>query len=354
MKTDMIMKQFQISKWLVALMAAGVMFTSCNKDVPDPVPLRTPPVPTGKTIGQVITEDTSYSFLLAAVTRAGMADALFTQTNNFTVFAPNNNAFRLSGIPSTAVINALPLTNLVPLIQYHVLGFRVPAASIPETFPNYQALTLFAPPGAPAPFVRVSNFPSRRGTNAWVNNVPVTQADIPASNGVIHSVAFLVSPPTQTLGQLIDADTSLTFLRAAITRADSGQTGLNALGNVLTTPIGPNLTIFAPTNNAFRALLPALGLPPSSAAFNFIPVQTVRAIVSYHGLGSRVFSPNIPSTDTPVPTLLTAAVPGTVLQVNSTKGVKGLANPAFVPFVAVDRHGLNGTLHVVSQVLRFQ
>jgi uncharacterized surface protein with fasciclin (FAS1) repeats len=300
----------------------------------------------------VITTDTTYSYLLAAVNRVGLSDALFTQTLNFTVFAPNNAAFRASGIPSIAVINALPLAQLTPLIQYHVLGFRVPAASIPETFPNYLALTLFAPPGAPAPFVRVSNFPSRRGSLAWVNNIPVTQADIAASNGVIHSVARVVAPPSQTLSALINADTALTFLRAAITRADSGQTGLNRLDSVLNTPIGPNLTLFAPNNNAFRALLTALGLPPSTGAFNFIPVQTVRAIVSYHGLGTRVFSPNIPATDTPVPTLLAASLPGATVTLNSTKGVKGLVNPSFSNFLSVDRHGLNGTMHVIDQVLR--
>ncbi len=354
MKTEMIMKKFRIKNWLLAALAAGVVFTSCNKDVPEPEPLPTPPIPTGNTIGQVITNDTTYSYLLAAVNRAGLADALFTQTLTYTVFAPNNAAFRASGIPSIAVINALPLTTVVPLVQYHVLGGKVPAASIPEAFPNYQALTLFAPPGVPAPFVRLSNFPSRRGTQAWVNNIPVTQADIAASNGVIHSVARLVSPPSQTLSALINADTALTFLRAAITRADSGQTGLNRLDSVLNLAIGPNLTVFAPNNNAFRTLLTALGLPPVAGAFNFIPVQTVRAIVSYHGLGTRVFSPNIPATDLALPTLLTAQLPGTTITVNSTKGVKGLANPSFSNLLSVDRHATNGAMHVIDQVLRFQ
>jgi uncharacterized surface protein with fasciclin (FAS1) repeats len=354
MKTEMTMKKFQIKNLILATVATGVLMTSCNKDVPDPEPLPKPPIPTGNTIGQVITNDTTYSYLLAAVNRAGLADALFTQTLNFTVFAPNNAAFRASGIPSIAVINSLPVTTLQPLIQYHVLGGKVTAAGIPETFPNLQALTLFSPPGSPAPFVRLSNFPSRRGTQAWVNNIPVTQADIQASNGVIHSVARVVSPPSQTLSALINADTALTFLRAAITRADSGQTGLNRLDSVMNLPIGPNLTIFAPTNAAFRALLPALGLPPTTAAFNFLPVQTVRAIVSYHGLGTRVFSPNIPASNLAVPTLLTASLPGTTLTLNSTTGVKGLANATPAGFVAVDRHATNGTLHVVNQVLRFQ
>jgi uncharacterized surface protein with fasciclin (FAS1) repeats len=283
----------------------------------------------------------------------GLADAVFTTTSNLTVFAPNNAAFRLSGVPSIAVINALPLTTLVPLVQYHVLGYQVPAANIPEAFPNLLSHSMFALPGAPAPFVRMPNFPSRRGTSAWVNNIPVTRADILATNGVIHSVAALVQPPSQTLSAIIAGDTSLSFLRAAILRADSGQVGMNRLDSVMNLAYGPNLTIFAPSNTAFRAFLTALNLPASTAVFAALPVQTVRAIVSYHGLGTRVFSPNLPATAIAVPTLLTAAVPGTTLSV-STAGVRGLANPTIASITTANRHALNGIIHVVNQVLRFQ
>ncbi len=353
MKTKMNMKQFHIKTFIGGLLLASMIMTSCNKDVPDPVEIPRPSRPSLPTIGDIITTDTTFSYLLAAANRAGLADALFTTTANLTVFAPNNAAFRLSGVPSIAVINALPLTTLVPLLQYHVLGYQVPAASIPETFPNLLSHSLFALPGAPAPFVRMPIFPSRRGTAAWVNNIPVTKADILATNGVIHAVAALVQPPSQTLSAIISGDTSLTFLRAAILRADSGQVGINRLDSAMNLAYGPNLTIFAPDNNAFRAFLGALGLPPSTAVFAALPVQTVRAIVSYHGLGIRVFSPNLPATAIAVPTLLTAAVPGTTLSI-STAGVKGLANPTVAAITTANRNALNGIIHVVNQVLRFQ
>jgi uncharacterized surface protein with fasciclin (FAS1) repeats len=152
---------------------------------------------------------------------------------------------------------------------------------------------------------------------------------------------------------MIKADTTLSFLAAAIVRADSGQVGMNRLDSVMNLAYGPNLTIFAPNNNAFRGLLTALGLPPATASFSLLPVQTVRAIVSYHGLGTRVFSPNLPATPTPVPTLLTASVPGTTVSV-STAGVKGLANPTTSNITSANRNVLNGIIHVIDQVLRFQ
>lgn len=364
MKTYQNMKHFSI-KMMALLMLAAVGFSSCNKDVPDPVPIPRPTRPSLPTIGDIATADTTFSFLMAAATRAGLSDALFTTTNNLTVFAPPNAAFRglltqLGLPPVIGSINLIPLTTLTPLLQYHVLGYNLRAASIPETFPNLLAHSMFALPGAPAPFVRMPSFPSRRGSSAWLNEIPVARADIQATNGTIHVIGGVAVPPSQTLSQIIATDTNFVFLRAAIVRADSGQTGLNRLDSVMNTAYGPNLTIFAPTNNAFRTLLTALGAPPVPAAFAALPPTTVRAIVSYHGLGSRAFSPNLSATAANVPTLLTAAVPGTTVSV-STAGVRGLANPSISNFVAPtatfptrNRLALNGVIHVIDQVLRFQ
>lgn len=359
MKTKINMKKFHIKTLIAGLLLSSLIMTSCNKDIEDSVPIPRPSRPSLPTIGTIITVDTNFSYLLAAANRVGLADALFTTTSNLTVFAPPNAAFRgllaALGLPTAITsINLIPLPTLVPLIQYHVLGYQVPAASIPETFPNLLAHSLFALPGAPAPFVRMPSFPSRRGTAAWLNNVPIVRANVLATNGVIHVIGGVAVPPSQTVSAIIAADTSLTFLRAAILRADSGQVGLNRLDSAMNLAYGPNLTIFAPDNNAFRAFLGALGLPPSAAVFAALPIQTVRAIVSYHGLNnSRVFSTNLPTTAVVVPTLLTGAIPGTTLSL-STAGVKGLANPTTAAITRADRNALNGIVHVVNQVLRFQ
>ncbi len=366
------MKQFKINKLIAGLLCGVLLFSACNKDVPDPVPNPRPQPGTGLTIGDIITRDTNFSYLLASVNRVGLADALFTNTNNFTVFAPPNAVFRgflaAQGLPTgISTIQAIPLTTLSPLINYHVLGYKVAAANIPETFPNQLNHSMFALPGAPAPFVRAPLFPSRRGSSAWVNNVPVVQADVQASNGVIHvigglalptyTVTAIATPPgpksVNTLSEMIKTDTTLSFLAAAIARADAGQVGMNRLDSVLNLAYGPNLTVFAPNNNAFRALLTALGVPPVEGSIGALDPQIVRAIVSYHVLGVRAFSPNLPATPTPVPTLLTAAIPGTTVSV-STAGVKGLANPTTSNFTSTNRNVLNGVAHVIDQVLRFQ
>ncbi len=86
--------------------------------------------------------------------------------------------------------------------------------------------------------------------------------------------------------QLAQSDTSLTILVSAVVKA-----GL--AGTLSTTP---NLTVFAPTNNAFRAA----GYPQSVIdALTPAQVTTVLTpILTYHVLGSKVLAANVPVSDT--------------------------------------------------------
>jgi uncharacterized surface protein with fasciclin (FAS1) repeats len=367
------MKQLQRNKWIgiSTVFLAGIIFlAACNKDVPEPTPIVTAPG-TGPTIGSYITTDTTYSYLLAAVNRVGLSDLFNNTTSLLTVFAPNNAAFRASGIPSIAVINALPLTTLTPLIQYHVLGgIKLTSAAIPDSFANAQMSSLFILPAPNTnPLVRMTNFPSKRGTNTWINNIPVTVPDIQVSNGVIHSVARVVAPPSRVLADTLSRDTSLTFFMAAVVRADLG---LPASGKMiaLLSNAGANFTVFAPNNNAVRALLVANGLPPDISSIGFLPIPTLIGITTYHihianfiptqGIpinGIRTFSANIPTTPTPVNSYLKAILypnPAPPLVLNATQGVKGYANATFSNIIAYDRNCVNGVFHIIDQVLRAQ
>jgi len=337
---------------LAIALAGTIIFSACNKDLPQPGDIVPPPV-TGQSIGEIFTADTSYSFLVKAATKAGVMPALNDKNAVYTVFAPNNAAFRRSGIPSDAVIDILPDAQVAAIVSYHMVGGQVyPSADIPETFPNLQLPTGLV---LQAPFFRMSVFPSKRGANLWANNIPFSGADIQAANGVIHPIAALLSPPTTTLKGLEYADTTLTFFQAAVARADSGQTGLGKFDSLFNyAPV--NFTVFAPDNNAFRALLPLLGLPPSPVAFNFIPVQQVRGIVAYHIWGTRAFSSNLPTTATDIPTLLQVA-PGTpplTVKVQNTGAaitLKGNGNPVNASVIAADRHAVNGVLNKINMVL---
>lgn len=241
------------------LLSALLILSACNKLELDSVPLIQPTQETTPTIGTLL-DNPDFSFLKAAVVRAGLAAApgtptLLLQLSNpaqrFTVFAPDNNAFIASGIPSIAVINSLPVPQVFAIVSYHVVPQVIKAASIVATFPNFQYPTILNPAPSVSALLRLTTFPSVRSNGAWVNNIPIIAVDIMAVNGVVHKVARVVAPPSTFLWDKIDTDPDLTILRAAILRADTDPTAAGVLKGALLN-IGANLTLFAPNNQAMR------------------------------------------------------------------------------------------------------
>jgi uncharacterized surface protein with fasciclin (FAS1) repeats len=248
------------------------------------------------------------------------------------------------------------------IISYHLTPGYLPAEQIPTTFPNLQYATFLNPAPQLSPLLRLTIFPSRRDNGAWVNNIPIIEPNINASNGVLHRVAALVAPPSKSIYEIVTADTSLTFLVAALNRADSGRTTI-AEGSLTEAvkSIGANLTLFAPVNEAFRQMFAAMNLPQSEAVFGGLPVNLVRGLVAYHLLNSRAFSVNMPTASTLIPTLLNSGIPthpGVNIVVAFTGPfvtsfqVAGVANGgASATVIAQDLHATNGVIHKVDMVL---
>ena len=353
------------------LLLAGITMASCNKNIPDPTPINYP-TPTGSSIGELL-NDPNFSYLQAAVTRVGLMAPLLDKNTKFTVFAPDNNAFNnlftALGLPANiATVGALPIASLTAILQYHVVpGSVLSSTMIPESYPNTNMPTLLAASGT-NPLLKFVNFPSRRGASAFVDNVPVAAANIVAANGVVHRMAGVIMPPsTNTLAQGLSADTSMTFLMAAVTRADAGMPNGSKFSQLLSTPSPyANFTVFAPNNNAFRALYRAFGVPEQASSINLFTVNTAVSIVAYHlhiagvtttATGAspqliRVFSPNLPTTPTQATSFLSVLSPTAPrLTVNASQGVKGTGNATYSAIIGTDRHFLNGVYHIINQVL---
>lgn len=362
----------KLQRQCIALfIAAGIGLTSCNKDVPEPIPLTTT-APTGSSIGDIVSSDANFSYLRTALTRTGLLAAVQNRSARLTVFAPDNTAFNrlfaALGLPQAeATVGALPLATLTGILQYHVIAGQVlTSTAIPETFPNVSMPTLIQASTA-SPFTRLVNYPSRRGSSVFVDNVPVAQADIQAANGVIHRMAGVIVPPnTTTIMQAISADPNFSYLVAAITRADLGLPASARVTSLLSTATPyANFTLFAPDNAAFNRLFAALGLPQDIASVQLVPITTLIPIVTYHVMIRgvlnpttspapdliRVFSTNLPATATQTPTFLNMISPTAPRLTVSTAGIRGGGNPANATISRADWHNLNGVIHVVNQVL---
>lgn len=397
----------------VALVAAIVTMTSCNKDLEEFAPIPTPTISPLKGIGDTLRLNADDSLFYKVIVRGGMLSLLNDKTKNFTLFSPNNAAVRQfvsgasggaippSGAPEATYVGfintTLPVASATAVVQYQILPQTVLTTSFGATFANFPYPTLLNPSPAASPFLRLDGYVSTRANGAWLNNIPVIGPNRLAGNGVIHSTPAVSVPPSTLLWDRINADAGLTYLKAAIQRADSGAapgTSLQYLLGTATIAPGLNLTLFAPTDAAFQAGLTAVitqaligqGMPPATAAataaalaaspavfsnpalYPSLTAQTVKGVIVYHILfGKRAFTPNIPTTATSVPTLLNSAVPahpGVSIAATFTgpvvtaATVKGVANPSAsnvlinpLPNGNSDQHYVNGVMHKIDQVL---
>lgn len=136
-------------------------------------------VPTGNTIAAIVANDPNFSTLLSAVQAAGLASTL-SGTGPFTVFAPTNAAFaKVPAADLQALLNNP--TQLRALLLYHVVPGRVTSAQVA----NLSSATTVN--GADVSV-------SATGGMVMINESTVTQADISASNGVIHVIDTVLMP----------------------------------------------------------------------------------------------------------------------------------------------------------------
>ena len=385
----------------IATIATTILvgLASCNKEFNDVAPVPTAAAfDSGTTIDSIVKVNPNFSVLRVAIARAGF-NALFADPNaRFTLFAPDNAALALIGVTPATVVG-VPVPTLQGLLAYHVVPTqRFTFDNITSTPPNIQLPTLIQLAPSVTPLIRMSVFPSRRGANAWANNVPITTADIAASNGVIHIISRPLNPDGTTIRSAYIANPSLTMLRAAITRADSGLaiTSASRLDSVANNPFA-NLTLLAPSNTAFGNLFYPLLYPgiyaqtyaavaaanpmftaaqvtaaatPLAVAnatatsvnplifsnpllFGTLSAQTVRGIVAYHIFTSRYYGVNTIDALSSL-TAGGAALPPVRIDYNGgAVRFLGAGNGAgnFSNVTTADDHRLNGVIHIIDRVM---
>lgn len=313
----------------VLFVAMTLLFSACKNDDDNGG------VPAPQTITDLVTSGSQFNLLEAAVVRANLATTL-SGTGPFTVFAPTDDAFRAAGFADAAAINAAPVATLSNILLYHVVsGSAVASSAIPSGQTAYPTSVS----GNAAIHVTKASSGS-----VSINNARLTVADGIASNGVVHVIDRVLLPPAGNILQVAQSDTTLSFVTAAAGRGGAAVT--TALGG--TTP----LTVFAPTNAAFRAT------PFNSlSAINAAPVATLTAILTNHVLAaSRAYSPTL--TSGPVATFGGGSLTVTVgsnnaisilSRGNGTNASNVIANSGTT--VNQDINATNGVIHKIDRVL---
>lgn len=132
-----------------------------------------------KTIAQTAAATPSLSTLNKLIVDAGLTETL-NGTGPYTVFAPTDEAFK--AVPAkTLEALAKDKEQLKAVLTYHVVPGAVKAADVKT---------------GPAKSVQGANLAlGKAGDFVTVEDAIVTQADVVASNGVVHVIDKVLMPP---------------------------------------------------------------------------------------------------------------------------------------------------------------
>jgi uncharacterized surface protein with fasciclin (FAS1) repeats len=131
-----------------------------------------------KNIVEIAAGGKQFNTLVTAVKAAGLADTL-QGPGPFTVFAPTDDAF--AKLPAGTVDNLLKdLPKLKAVLTYHVVPGKVMAKEVAGL--------------RKAKTVQGGDLHVDTAQGVKMNNARVTQADIEASNGVIHVIDTVLIP----------------------------------------------------------------------------------------------------------------------------------------------------------------
>jgi transforming growth factor-beta-induced protein len=283
--------------------------------------------PMGNTTEVALTNP-DLTYLVAALVRAseGGSDLVnvVATTQNITVFAPTNAAFQAAGFPTIESVRAANPAALRRILLYHVVAGRQFTAQFNvgefRTLEGRRLATTQSPAG-----VNVQGDGNAMPANVRVRNLNTI-------NGVVHVIDQVLLPEgqvgTRNITEIVVASPEFSLLRAAVVRADL----TNALGTTR------NITVFAPTNAAFRAA----GFADENA-INGADVNTLRRILLYHVLPDRILAGNVPERITGVNTLQGERV--FVLREQRGISVNG------INVVQANVPAENGVIHAIDRVL---
>lgn len=289
------------------------------------------------TIVTFATTNPALSSLVAALTDEGntaFVNLLSDTSGDFTVFAPTNDAFTtfLDGATLGDVDNDV----LAQVLSNHVIpGAVAVSSSLSNSYVNTAAVfngEIDAPINM---YINTDDGVTLNG----ISNVSI--ADIVAVNGVIHVVDAVIGLPDVTT--FATADPTFSSLVAALT-ADASFNYVGALQTPNGTTPAP-FTVFAPTNDAFTALLTDLGLTELSE----IPTATLAATLELHVVAeTNVRAEDLSGIDgADVPTLggglitIDATTPAIIDPDGGSNGI-----------IVTNVQAANGVIHAINRVIR--
>ncbi|MBZ9627989.1 fasciclin domain-containing protein [Psychroflexus sp. CAK1W] len=268
---------------------------------------------------QIIQDSPDHNVLEQLLEDTGLSQTLNDGT--YTIFAPTDQAF---GNIDTSTRSTDEVRNI---LLNHVLAGYADSSSLTTTYLNTLATEQISGQGNNlSMYVNV-------GADVTLNGIStVTAADNLAANGVVHVVNEVITIPDVTT--FATADSTFEILVQALTRDDQP----DFVGTLSSFETPAPFTVFAPTNDAFTALLNELELGSLADIIGEVLTSTLNTHVISN---ANITSSNLPS--------------GTVETLGETFDLAGTTitdqNGRSIEIVVTDVQAGNGIVHVVSTVI---
>jgi transforming growth factor-beta-induced protein len=298
------------------------------------------------TIGEILQTVGDFSVLAAAVDEAALNEAL-NGPGPYTLFAPTDEAFAVLPPTIRETLLADPAL-LTEILRYHLVADLANAARLTELG------------GAPSLAAQPLTISVAATGELQVNDALIVRRDISATNGIIHVINRVLTPPDVALAippataiTLAESATTTTSLETLASSDTSGQTILEILRTTeglsiaaaavdsaglseAMTEAGP-FTLLVPTDEAFAALGEAMTttLNNTQASADLIQTHLIADLVPAARLVElgAVFTTNGQTLDITV-----GAEDGQIF-------ING------VPVSQVDIETSNGIIHILSAVI---
>ncbi|MCF8223569.1 MAG: fasciclin domain-containing protein [Bacteroidales bacterium] len=245
--------------------------------------------------------DNGFNVLAAALTEAGLIDDL-EGPGPFTVFAPSDAAFNAAGITAT---NVGEIDGLESILKYHVISGKIISADLTSG-----SVTMLS--GADAEI---------DADMLMINDASIVNPfDVEGSNGVIHTIDAVITPPQNLVQTAIGAGYDVLAAGLVAAGLDDDLQGE-----------GP-FTVFAPTDAAFNAA----GITTD----NIADVAGLSEILLYHVVSGQVTSDMLSTGDVETLSGKYVSVDATELTIDDAN----IVSP-------IDVSATNGVIHTIDAVI---
>lgn len=287
--------------------------TGCDAFTDDDLGDADPQTPS---VAEIVTEVRALSTLEEGATKADIIGDL--EADGITLFAPLNGAF--DPIDTNTLLAGQNRGLLTEVLTYHVVPQEIAAEDISD--------------GMTVETLEGDSLTFSTADGVSVNGASVTNANVSASNGVVHVIDGVL---LETADAVDRADLTPQF---SVLRKLIGEAGLTSTLRGPGPDASEGLTVFAPTNDA---LLGALDENGNGTVDDVEIPDNLASILQFHVLDTVFFADDVPAAATDVETLEGSDV--TVQSSDGTVTVNG--NEVATPDVEVE----NGVVHGIDAVL---